>query len=420
MKDKVFTFSAVLLPIILFTLIFYFINKYMFNERTVTYKPKEVTVPSMYFNTKINYSSNSTLPLTPENNIAGVNNKFSGVSNDPVEQIKFPKFEESYYLSSVDGEMDSTTNTFKFNVFYNDTMPHSIPATVNALSNAYLASKNINDRITIINHSWDKSQNTVANIGLTFVGLILGMSIVTILNKFGPLSARERINQLLLQLQLNGVSRISYWISNLVTDNGIFLTTCILLILAGVAVRFKPLLDVKIVLLVIGFLIIWSIPMMLFQYILSFFFKKEDTAYSRITAINICLIFIGFMGLIFINTNSTMGSTLYNGASINFCLVLTTLCPSFGIVALLNALFTLKFYSTSLSSDVNIKTIMNKNNMISPLLSLLVFLIFIYSFLLIILDRKKNQINKKDVHELLQETREIYEKALEEGDDDVK
>jgi len=58
--------------------------------------------------------------------------------------------------------------------------------------------------------------------------------------------------------------------------------------------------------------------------------------------------------------------------------------------------------------------------MISPLLSLLVFLIFIYSFLLIILDRKKNQINKKDVHELLQETREIYEKALEEGDDDVK
>jgi len=63
---------------------------------------------------------------------------------------------------------------------------------------------------------------------------------------------------------------------------------------------------------------------------------------------------------------------------------------------------------------------MNKNNMISPLLSLLVFLIFIYSFLLIILDRKKNQINKKDVHELLQETREIYEKALEEGDDDVK
>jgi len=63
---------------------------------------------------------------------------------------------------------------------------------------------------------------------------------------------------------------------------------------------------------------------------------------------------------------------------------------------------------------------MNKNNMISPLLSLLVFLIFIYSFLLIILDRKKNQINKKDVHELPQETHAIYEKALEEGDDDVK
>ena len=38
LKDKAFAFSAVLLPIILFTLTFYFINKFMFDERIVTYK----------------------------------------------------------------------------------------------------------------------------------------------------------------------------------------------------------------------------------------------------------------------------------------------------------------------------------------------------------------------------------------------
>jgi len=420
LKDKAFAFSAVLLPIILFTLTFYFINKFMFDERIVTYKSKEVTIPSMYFNTKINFASNSTLPLTTENIISGVSNKISGVSNDPVEKIKFPKFEDNYYLSSVGDEMDSATNTFKFNVFYNETMPHSIPATVNALSNAYLASKNINDRITINNHPWDNRKNNLTNIGLSFVGLMLCMSVVVILNKFGPLSARERINQLILQLQLNGVSRFNYWISSFITDNGIFLTTCVLLILAGVAIRFKPLLDLKIVLLIIGFLIVWSISTMLFQYILSFIFEKEDTAYSGITAINLIPIFIGFSGLILFNFISTTGSPLYVIVSLVFCLVLTALCPCFGIIALLNSLFTLKFYSISLSSDLTLNTIMDINNMISPLLILLVVLIFIYSFLLMILDCKKNQTNKSDVHELPQETLIIYEKDLEEGDDDVK
>jgi len=374
----------------------------------------------MYFNTKINFASNSTLPLTTENIISGVSNKISGVSNDPVEKIKFPKFEDNYYLSSVGGEMDSATNTFKFNVFYNETMPHSIPTTVNALSNAYLASKNINDRITINNHPWDNRKNNLINIGLSFVGLTLGMSVVVILNKFGPLSVRERINQLILQLQLNGVSRFNYWISSFITDNGIFLTTCVLLILKGVAIRFKPLLDLKIVLLIIGFLIIWSIPTMLFQYILSFIFEKEDTAYSGITAINLIPIFIGFSGLILFNFISTTGSPLYVIVSLVFCLVLTALCPCFGIIALLNSLFTLKFYSISLSLDLTLNTIMDINNMISPLLILLVVLIFIYSFHLMILDRKKNQTNKSDVHELPQETLKIYEKDLEEGDDDVK
>jgi len=47
-------------------------------------------------------------------------------------------------------------------------------------------------------------------------------------------------------------------------------------------------------------------------------------------------------------------------------------------------------------------------------------IITIYFFLLMVIDRKKNQTNKSDVHDLPERTRAIYEKALEEGDDDVK
>jgi ABC-type multidrug transport system ATPase subunit len=422
-KDKVFAFCAVLLPIILFTLIFYFLNKYMFNEGDITYQSKEVTVPTMYFDTKINYETNSTLPLTPANIISGVSNKISEVTNIQIKEMEYPQFNDKYYLSSIDGEFYNTNNTLKFDVFYNNTMPHSVPAIVNALSNAYLASKNINDRITINNQPFDKRQNEKASIGLTLIDLMLGISIVLILNKFGPLSTRERINKLLLQLQLNSVSRFSYWISSLITDNVIFLTTCILLILGGVVVGFEPLQDVKLVLLIIGFLIIWSIPTMLYQYILSFLFKNENSAYLSIMAINICPICIGYVGLIIINlsTNNSMIGKLYGIFPVVFCLALTIFCPAFGIVALLNALFTLKMNSKLLpSSDLTLKMIMNKDNMISLLLILFVVLLFVYYIILMILDRKKNSINKSDIHELPQETRESYEKALEEGDDDVK
>jgi len=425
LKDKAFAFSSILLPIILLALTFYFINKFMFQERVVTYKATEITVPSMYHDTKINYASNSTLPITTENIIAGVGNKISSVSNVALNEMVYPKFGENYYLSSVSGSIDSSINRFNFEVHYNDTMPHSVPATFNALSNAYLASKNINDRITVINHPFDERQDEMAIIGLTFIGLMLGMGIVSILSKFGPLSARERINQLLLQLQLNGVSRFNYWISSLITDNSIFLVTCILLILAGVAVRFEPLLDVKIVILIIIFLIIWSIPTMLYQYVISFFFKKEETAYNGISAINTYPVIIGFIGLVIINAKTTdpakiLSGVLYGNIAIIFCLVLTALCPAFGIVALLNALFTLKMYSILLSSELSLKTVMKFENMISPLLILLVILAGVYFFSLMALDRSKNQTRKSDVHDVPEKTRKIYENVLDEGDDDVK
>jgi ABC-type multidrug transport system ATPase subunit len=425
LKDKAFAFSSILLPIILLALTFYFINKFMFQERVVTYKATEITVPSMYHDTKINYASNSTLPITTENIIAGVGNKISSVSNVALNEMVYPKFGENYYLSSVSGSIDSSINRFNFEVHYNDTMPHSVPATFNALSNAYLASKNINDRITVINHPFDERQDEMAIIGLTFIGLMLGMGIVSILSKFGPLSARERINQLLLQLQLNGVSRFNYWISSLITDKSIFIVTCILLILAGVAVRFEPLLDVKIVILIIIFLIIWSIHTMLYQYVISFFFKKEETAYNGISAINTYPVIIGFIGLVIINAKTTdpakiLSGVLYGNIAIIFCLVLTALCPAFGIVALLNALFTLKMYSILLSSELSLKTVMKFENMISPLLILLVILAGVYFFSLMALDRSKNQTRKSDVHDVPEKTRKIYENVLDEGDDDVK
>jgi len=426
LKDKAFAFSAILLPIILLVGSFYLINEYMFKERVLKYESKEITIPSMYSETKINYASNSTLPLTPEDFQKGVGNKIKGISNVLIEKMPFPQFGENYYISSVGGIVNETSSTLDVNVYYNDTMPHSVPAIFNAISNAYLASKNINERITVSNHPFDERQESMAIAGLTFVGLMLGIGIVSVLNKFGPLTARERITQLLLQLQLNGVSRTTYWISSLISDNSIFLGTCILIILGGIAVQFKPLLDVKIVIFIFVFLIIWSIPTMLYQYIVSFMFKKEETAYNGISSINTYPVIIGFIGLVIINASTSdvfsllLKGSLYGLPAIAFCCAITVICPAFGIVAMLNALFTLKMYSTIIGSDLSLKAIMNFKNMISPVLIEMIILMIVYYLLLMKLDRKKNQTNKSDVHDLPSETQEIYERELAEGDDDVR
>jgi len=425
LKDKAFAFSAIILPIVLLVGSFYFINEYLFNERTVMYESKEISIPTMYPETKINYAANSTLPLTPDDFKKAVGNKISSITNVPIEEMPFPKFGDNYYISSVGGIVNETSNALDINVYYNDTMPHSVPAMFNAISNAYLASKNINERITVSNHPFDERQESLAIAGLTFVGFMLGMGIVSILNKFGPLTARERITQLLLQLQLNGVSRSTYWISSLISDNSIFLGTIIIIIVGALVIQFKPLMDTQIVILVLVILIIWSIPTMLYQYVISFLFDKEETAYNGISSINNYPIIIGFFGLVIINATtgdftSILQGSLYGLVSIVFCCALTIICPAFGIVAMLNALFTLKMYSSILNLDLSLKTIMNFKNMISPLLILLIILMVGYYFLLMYLDRKKNQTNKSDVHDLPPATQEIYERELAEGDDDVR
>jgi len=87
LKDKAFAFSAIILPILMLTASFYFINKFMFSERIVQYQSKEITIPGMYSETKINLESNSTLPLTPQNINDGVGNKISGVTAVKVDEI---------------------------------------------------------------------------------------------------------------------------------------------------------------------------------------------------------------------------------------------------------------------------------------------------------------------------------------------
>ncbi|ORX41368.1 P-loop containing nucleoside triphosphate hydrolase protein [Piromyces finnis] len=422
LKDKTFAISSIVFPVITTGFTFFIVNKLLNTTiSNTTINSNIISVPTMYNNTIINYDSNSTF-VFPQKNIIDAIGSSTSLTFYSVNEIPYPQANKNSYLSSVTGEkMD---NNYIFNVYYNDTMTHSLPATINSISNAILSSNNVDGKIITKSQPFKLKDNSMIMICLTITGILLGMCLIMPLSKFGSLATHERVNQLLQQLQLNGVSRSNYWISSFVSDILIFLITSILIVAVGVVVKFEPLLDVKTIIVIIVSLIIWSAPTLLYQYILSFFFKKESTAVNGINIINMYSIIIGFLIFNIVDNigNSKIENIIYNNClfsypSIIFNIIFTMLVPSYSIITILNALFNIRIYSSII--DFSFKTIINFRNGISPIIITLLLLIIIYYIVLIKLDQKKNQTSKDDIKKFHPTTQERYEFILKNGDDDV-
>jgi len=423
LKDKAFAVNSILMPILMAAITFYLVSK-LLNGANTTSNSKVISVPTMYSDTIVNYDADSTLNFAPESLVSALGSD-KALKSMKLNEITYPQANENYYLSSIKG--DIINNTSVFQVYYNDTMTHSIPASFNAISNTILASNNVKGQIITKSHPFvGNSNNMIVYVGLTLAGTMIGMSLITPLSKFGPLITHERVDQLLQQLQLNGVSRINYWASCFLTDNCIFLLTCILIIITGIIVRFDPLLDVTTLIVVFISLIIWSIPTLLYQYILSFFFKKEETAVAYTNMINTYSTLFGYLIFTFIDAigKSKVENLIYNGGiyslgAIIFNIILTIVCPTYGLIAILTALFNLRLYSKLLNYDITMKNIIAFNNGISPILIVLLVFSVVYFILLINLDRKKNQTNKNDVYEMSESETIAFEYELQQGDNDV-
>jgi len=421
--DKDFAFSAVIFPALINGIMFLIIQKVFIGSSEST-KPTEISVPTMYNNTFFNLEPQSHLPFTTDTmmNVLG-NDKI--LSNIPLNNITHPKSDETYYLSSVGGQ--EMNNNYHFDIHYNDTMIHSVPATFNALSNAILASNNINEKIVVTSHLYEtKSTNVSVLIGLSISGFMIGYCIVANINRFGPLVVRERELQLLKQLQLNGVSRINYWISCFVTDILLFLCSCTLIFIVGVIVRFEPLIDIKILCIIFGLMLIWSVPTMLYQYVISFIFDKEETAFSAMPIANTYPVIFGY--LIFILIDMDYG--IFNGILDNkgiiglipniYNIVVTIFFPAYGFIAMINSVFTMKIFEKMVHYDVNLSHLLKFGNGISPIIIVLIVLSVVLFLLLIHLDGKKNRTNKKDIYEMPSSVLSENLKLLDEGDEDVK
>jgi len=257
-------------------------------------------------------------------------------------------------------------------------------------------------------------------------GFMIGYYISNNINRFGPLVVRERSNQLLQQLQLNGVSRLNYWISCFISDVILFLITCILIFIIGIIVRYQPLLDFKIVLILFVLLVIWSVPAMLFQYVTSFMFDKEDTAFSMSSFQNTYPAIFGYIIFILINEKYSVVEGLLNGRGILatvplfYNIILTACFPAYGFIAMVNSVFTMKVYEKLINYEVNLSNILKFRNGITPIIIVLLVQAVVYFFLIITLDRRINQTNKSDIYDIPSSVLQKCHEHLDAGDDDVK
>ena len=422
-KDKIFTFFAIIFPAIATGVMFVIANK-IFNGDPKETKSRVLSVQNVYGNSYFNYEPQSQLDFTKENILSanGINDKM--LSTLPLNEIPNPEVGQTYYLSSVGGQVNQ--NVYDLQVHYNDTMTHSLPVTFNAISNAILASKNINERIEMTSHTFSKGDDTLAIVSLSLAGFMIGYYISNNINRFGPLVVRERSNQLLQQLQLNGVSRLNYWISCFISDIILFLITCILIFIIGIVVRYEPLLDFKIVVIIFILLVIWSIPAMLFQYVTSFMFDKEDTAFSMSSFINTYPAIFGYIIFIIINGKYNVIDNIINGKGILafvpnlYNILLTAVFPAYGFIAMVNSLFTMKVYEKLIHYEITFAKILKFGNGISPIIIVLAVQAVVYFFLIITLDRKMNQTNKSDIHDIPSSVLQKCVEHLDNGDDDVK
>jgi len=164
-----------------------------------------------------------------------------------------------------------------------------------------------------------------------------------------------------------------------------------------------------------------SFAALIYQYILSFIFDKPDTANSFMPMFNIFPAYIGVIAFSIINSiyQSTDPEKMFSNVAIFMEIGISLINPPYAIMGILNSIFTLSFIRNLMKLDFSFSLLLRFNSGITPLILVLIVDIFLYFFILLWLDSRKNQTNAGDIHTPSPEKMEENERLLKEGDEDV-
>lgn len=416
LSNKQFALFGIFLPAF-FTVLAFFISNIQSNGQNKTFDNTLLNADTLYNDTFWNFDTNQSNALFNEqikDTLVNLlpNQNASIEFNYNLNNLDTVQMEKPYMISSIGGSIGNTNADYQLNVYYNDSMPHSLPVTFNLLSNAILASKNVNEKIVLKSHPMDYVDSTLQMVKQITIGLYLGAALASGISLYGPLVVFERIQGLVQQLKLNGLSRKNYWASVLASDSLIYYITCILVIVIGIIFGDEMFKGISL-LIIIVFVIIWTMATMLYQYLVGFLFKKFDSASAYMPMMNIFPAMVCSVIIILIQQS-------YPNASIVLACVFTILFPVYGVLGILNSVSTMNAIKSIIPNlTFSFSDYMKIDGGISPIFLTIIFDLILYTYVLITLDRKTSQINKNDINEWNKESREKCDEVLKSGDEDV-
>jgi len=260
LRDKLFLFNAFFIPVLL-SLGLFFVLKYFKSinyNKIIEFKEAEISPYTIYNQEIWNYDINSSnlgkefflnhSPLTniEYNNITSFNN------------YTYSPLYNKEYISSISGMLlENTSSTYIFDLYYNQTKLHSVPAVVNHISNLILSSKNINSKISVKSHPFSYYDLFDKQIVFSIIGMLIGIILIGSLVKYGTLVTKERTELILKQLHLNNISNRIYWTSVLFTDFSISIFTWILIILIAILCKYEVFNNFNAIIILIISCILW-------------------------------------------------------------------------------------------------------------------------------------------------------------------
>ena len=455
-RNYMYIIIGIIIPIIFSIGIFYLFNltlKTTFNKSSIRRDVADSLKfsPEMYKGYQWNYITNSTTfnhltsdilkqQLPSDTIITNITeDEIMNIRNiDPEDYYNIESKatdipEDQLYIASFSGEMKQ--NNLIIQLAYNDSLVHSLPITVNTISNSILKSYGINQQINVGSKPLE-----IANVNVNVIDDIRYYTVVIILvcigltlSYYGTNAVHERVIGLFKQLQLNGVTDKSYWIATLLTDYTSLIVTVIIILLVGFILRFWPFTNLVLIGVVIVYVMIFGIACLLLQYTFCFIFSKENKAFIFYALMNILftamLMYLSNMiGLDDDFTQKDRNGKLLPMAKIQRVtkiqgiieIIPNILFPPYGMIRIFKNVIISGLRYEYYGVPINFSYLLDVNNFIVLEFGCAVVSCLLWFIIFMMVERKYRHPDNKFVCKMTSEIEEQFKKQLEEGDDDVK
>lgn len=346
--------------------------------------------------------------------------KVNYLSHQELMKINPQVTQPPYFISSFSCNF-TETGEYNLNIYNNRLIAHSLPVTLNVLSNTILSDNQVNEQIHVHSKPIVYLKLEELDEPKLFAVFYFTLCIAFPLSFYGMNVVRERSQKLLKQLQLNGVSNKSYWLSVIITDHIMFMITCIVIIGTVILYNFTPLFKVNSLAVLFIFIYISSFGCLFLQYCLSFFFKNDNMAYVVFFICNIVPTYMIFIEAYNNNIIADYYITVDKSANIYFdvlSFLFSIIIPNYGIVRTFRTMIHIGIEHDHLQKGIGILNILNfKNRVLTCLIGEIIGL-GLYSFILRTLIRETSN-PKKGIFDTPEKIDEQYMKELKEGDPDI-